>query len=119
MFSRSKRTRVEKYLYKACLSYFAGCPSGTLPPVHFILQRGRKQQKVGANDNGPTHRGLLGGLCQELQHLHRLSGTQKDQRLGARCAHTHTCATADSSVAQDKGLAFDHGKEIDSLQSTG
>lgn len=91
MFSRSKRTRVEKYLYKACLSYFAGCPSGSLPPAHFTLQRGRKQQKVGANDNGATHRGLLGGLCQELQHLHRLWHTEGPAPGCQMCTHTYVC----------------------------
>lgn len=76
-------------------------------------------RKEAAESYGTAQREVLGGLCQEPQHLRGLSGTQKDQHLGARCARTRTCATSDPSGAPDKGLAFDHGKEIDSLQSPG
>lgn len=96
-----------------------GVQPGALSPAHATLQRGRKPRKDSAGDNGVTHRGVLRGPCQELQPVHRLSGTQQDRRLGARCARTRTCATADPSGAQDKGSAFDRGKDVDSLQSTG
>lgn len=67
-----------------------GCPSGSRSPTHFTSWRGRKQQKAGPDNNGTTHRGVLEGLRQEPQHLHGLSGAQKDQHLGTRCARTRT-----------------------------
>lgn len=100
--------------HKPDLSSFAGCPSGALSLAPFTLERGGKQQEAGSSSHG-----VLRGRCQELPLLHRLAGTESDPHLGARCVHTRTCATADPSVAQDAGLAFAHGKEIDSLQSTG
>ena len=101
------------------MSIWGPTPSSKCQIPHQELGNNRKL--VRALWKWPTLQGcgVLGGPCQEAQPLHRLPGAQKDPHLGARCACTRTCATADPSAAQDEGLASDYGKEIDSLQSAG
>lgn len=102
-----KRTRMGKRPSQALSRLLCrGSIWGSIPHPFYIVER-EETTKSGCRPHWSHTPWGPGRLCQELQLLPRLSGTRKDQHLGARCTRTRTCATADPSVAQDKGLAFD------------